>query len=401
MSSRRPAPTLVSSREPVRKELDTARAAGLSVGLVPTMGFLHRAHASLIARSAAECGTTAVTVFVNPLQFGENEDFETYPRDLERDLAVAAEAGADLMFAPRMQDLWPKGPPAARVEVARLSERLEGESRPGHFAGVATVVTTLLSLAGPCRAYFGEKDFQQLLVVRRLVADLALPAQVVACPTVRESDGLACSSRNVRLSPPERVAAAALYRALKTAAGAVAGGERRTGRLRSLMLEVMGHEALVSPEYAEVADAETLELLDVLAGGGAGGQHAPDRQRRRLERRGQLMRRRMLKSKIHRATVTGAEIDYAGSISLDTELMKRADIAEWEQVAVLDVDNGARLETYAIAGDPGQVQLNGAAARLVEPGHRVIVLTYADYDEGELDGHRPKVVHVDTANRAL
>jgi aspartate 1-decarboxylase len=113
------------------------------------------------------------------------------------------------------------------------------------------------------------------------------------------------------------------------------------------------------------------------------------------------MRRRMLKSKIHRATVTGAEIDYAGSISLDTELMKRADIAEWEQVAVLDVDNGARLETYAIAGDPGQVQLNGAAARLVEPGHRVIVLTYADYDEGELDGHRPKVVHVDTANRAL
>ena len=266
MTSRRPAPTLVTSREHLRKELDTARAGGLTVGVVPTMGFLHRAHASLVARSSAERGTTVVTVFVNPLQFGETEDFCTYPRDLEHDLTVAGAAGADVVFAPQVGDLWPEGPPAARVEVVGLSERLEGASRPGHFAGVATVVTTLLSLAGPCRAYFGEKDFQQLVVVRRLVADLALPAEVVGCSTVREDDGLACSSRNVRLSPDQRAAATVLYRALEAAARAAAGGERRAERLRELMLELMEGEPLVTPDYAEVADPETLEPLDVLTG---------------------------------------------------------------------------------------------------------------------------------------
>ena len=266
MSAGRRAPTLLTSPGQLRKELDTAREAGLAVGVVPTMGFLHRAHASLIARSAAECGTTVVTVFVNPLQFGEAEDFDTYPRDLEHDLALAAEAGADLVFAPQPGDLWPQGPPVTRVEVTGLSEGLEGRSRPGHFTGVATVVSTLLSLAGPCRAYFGEKDFQQLLVVRRLVADLALPAEIVACPTVREADGLACSSRNVRLSPAEREAATVLHRALRSAAAAVEGGERRAGRLRERMLAVLGEEPLVRPDYAEVVDPETLEPLDAVAG---------------------------------------------------------------------------------------------------------------------------------------
>src|SRR5687768_10940613 len=180
----------------LRKELDAARSAGRTVGLVPTMGALHEGHASLIRRSGAECDLTAVTVFVNPLQFGPSEDFATYPRDLAADVDRAAVAGAGLLFAPPVEDMYPDGTPAVRVAVAG-EDVLEGASRPGHFDGVATVVAKLFNLAGPCRAYFGEKDWQQLRVVRRLVADLSFPVEVVACPTVREAGGLALSSRNV------------------------------------------------------------------------------------------------------------------------------------------------------------------------------------------------------------
>jgi pantoate--beta-alanine ligase len=221
----------------LRKELDAARAAGLTVGLVPTMGALHEGHASLIRRAAAECDVTAVTVFVNPLQFGPNEDLAAYPRDLEADVAVAAAAGAGVLFAPPVDDMYPQ-PPAVTVHVAG-EDMLEGAARPGHFDGVATVVAKLFNLAGPCRAYFGEKDWQQLRVVRRLVADLSFPVEVVACPTVREPDGLALSSRNVRLSPQERRAAAVLYRAL------MAYPARD-------MADVVAEEPLATLDYAEV-----------------------------------------------------------------------------------------------------------------------------------------------------
>lgn len=227
----------------LRKELDAARAAGRTVGVVPTMGALHEGHASLIGRSAADNDLTAVTVFVNPLQFGPTEDLDDYPADLASDVSVATGAGAALLFAPPVDDMYPGGPPGVTVHVAGV-DVLEGASRPGHFDGVATVVAKLFNLAGPCRAYFGEKDWQQLGVVRRLAADLSFPVDVVGCPTVREADGLACSSRNVKLSPAERAAAPVLYRALTAAAG--------EPDPRRVMATMVAEEPLATLDYAEV-----------------------------------------------------------------------------------------------------------------------------------------------------
>ncbi len=257
---------VVDRAEVFRKALDGAREGGRSVGLVLTMGALHRGHASLIRRSVSECGLTAVTVFVNPLQFGPGEDLETYPRDLEADVAAAGSAGAGVLFAPAETEMYPDGAPATTVTVSGLSEVLEGASRPGHLTGVATVVAKLFALSGPCRAYFGEKDFQQLAAVRRLAADLSFPVDVVACPTVREADGLACSSRNARLSPEERAAAPVLHRALKEAAAVIASGGRDAVRLRRLMVDRIASEPLARLDYAEVVDAATLAPVASVAG---------------------------------------------------------------------------------------------------------------------------------------
>ncbi len=244
----------------MRKELDAARAAGRTVGLVPTMGALHAGHRSLIERSAAECGFTAVTVFLNPLQFAPAEDLDEYPSDRAGDIALATEAGADLVYAPTVDEMFPDGPPVTAVTVGGgLTDRLEGAARPGHFEGVATIVAKLFALAGPCRAYFGEKDYQQLLVVRRLAADLSFPVDVVACPTVREPDGLALSSRNAYLSAEERAAATVLYRALLV--GARGPGLRSRNAVES-MAEVIAAEPLARLDYAAVADPETLAPLD-------------------------------------------------------------------------------------------------------------------------------------------
>ena len=257
---------VVDRAEVFRKALDDARAGGATVGLVPTMGALHEGHRSLIRRAAAECDTTAVTVFVNPLQFSSGDDLDTYPRDLPGDLVTAGAAGARLVFAPAEAERWPDGRPATTVTVAGLSEGLEGASRPGHFTGVATVVATLFNLAGPCKAYFGEKDFQQLAVVRRLAADLAFPVEVVGCPTVREPDGLACSSRNARLSAEERAAAVVLHGALLDAAEALAGGGREAERLRRVMADRVDAEPLAVLDYAEVVDEATLAPLERVSG---------------------------------------------------------------------------------------------------------------------------------------
>jgi len=254
---------LIDGTDALRKDLDTRRQAGLGVGLVPTMGALHAGHLSLIARSAAECDVTAVSVFVNPLQFSPGEDFDTYPRDLDGDSAKAAGAGADLMFAPRASEMFP-APASTEVTVPALSAHLEGASRPGHLTGVATVVTKLLCLAGPCRAYFGEKDYQQLAVVRRLVSDLSLPVEVVGCPTVREDDGLALSSRNGRLNSKERQAATVVFRALRAGADLAATGAADAADaegVRRRMAEVVGSEPLATLDYTEVVDAEDLRPL--------------------------------------------------------------------------------------------------------------------------------------------
>ena len=246
--------------------LDDARRAGLTVGLVPTMGALHAGHRSLVERAAAECDLVVVTVFVNPLQFGDPGDIEHYPRTLSADVAVAAAAGAGLVFAPPVVEMYPgfPAPVATTVTVAGVADRWEGASRPGHFDGVATVVAKLFAMAGRCRAYFGEKDFQQLAVVRRLAADLSLPVEVVGCPIVRDPDGLALSSRNVRLSADERRAALALSRALRAGAAAIAAGERDAGAVGRAMAEVAAAEPLVALDYAVAVDAGDLRPADRL-----------------------------------------------------------------------------------------------------------------------------------------
>ena len=253
-----PSVGVVTEKAALRRDLDQARAAGRTVGLVPTMGALHDGHAALIRRAAAECDLVAVTVFVNPLQFDRPDDLAAYPRDLDGDLAVAAAAGARLVFAPTGTEIYGAGA-QARVHVAGLADRLEGAARPGHFDGVATVCTKLFGIAGPCRAYFGEKDFQQVAVVRRLVHDLDLPVEVVACPTVRDGDGLALSSRNALLTPRERTAAPGLHRALRLGVARVAAGEREPAVIAAAVAAALGTEPALRLDRVDVVDADTLE----------------------------------------------------------------------------------------------------------------------------------------------
>jgi pantoate--beta-alanine ligase len=249
-----------------RALLDHARAAGRVVGLVPTMGALHDGHRSLMARARAECDVVAVSIFVNPLQFGEAEDMERYPRTLERDLLVCAEAGADVVFVPTLREMYPSWPaaPSTTVSAGGVSDAWEGASRPGHFDGVATVVAKLFAIAGRCRAYFGLKDFQQVAVVRGLARDLSLPVEVVGCPIVREADGLALSSRNIRLSADERAAATVLSSALAAGRVAVAGGERSGAAVGRAMRAAVATEPLVRLDYAVAVDAATLEESDAI-----------------------------------------------------------------------------------------------------------------------------------------
>jgi len=248
-----------------RRALDSRRSAGLEVGVVPTMGALHAGHISLIERAAEENEIVAVTIFVNPLQFGTGEDLASYPRDLDHDLAVASEVGVSHVFAPAVEEMYPE-PIQTTVTVSGVGDSLEAISRPTHFAGVATVVAKLFAITGPCRAYFGEKDFQQLAVVRRMTADLSLPVEVVGCATVREPDGLALSSRNAFLTPRQRAAAPVLQRALQAGAAAVAQGERRAAVVRRAVARTVRTEPLIELDYAEVVDAATLRRVDPLVG---------------------------------------------------------------------------------------------------------------------------------------
>ncbi len=297
--------TLLHGKAATRQALDAARASGLTVGLVPTMGALHDGHAALIRLAASECDTVLVTIFVNPLQFDRPDDLAAYPRNLVGDVALATAAGASLVFAPSIDEMYGSGttspPPqrasgaaspalggrsgaaspalggrsgaaspalsgrsghSTRVHVAGLSDRLEGAARPGHFEGVATVCTKLFAIAGPCRAYFGEKDFQQVAVVRRLVHDLDLPVAVVACPTVRDADGLALSSRNALLTDEERAVAPILNAALRSGAALAAGGERDPGALAAAVATQIELEPRFRLDRVDVVDADTLEPPD-------------------------------------------------------------------------------------------------------------------------------------------
>ena len=248
----------VASSAELGAATDAARQRGAGVGFVPTMGALHAGHRALLARARAENGFVVASVFVNPLQFGPAEDLASYPRDREADLAVLAAEGTDLAFLPAEGEVWPS-PPEVRLRVGGLADRLEGLVRPGHLDGVATVVAKLLHLVGPSRAYFGQKDAQQLAVVRRMVEDLAFPNQIVACPTVREPDGLAVSSRNAYLSATERERATALFRALSAGRDAFLAGRRDPGAVEAAARDLLEGAPGVEPDYVALVEEATFE----------------------------------------------------------------------------------------------------------------------------------------------
>jgi pantoate--beta-alanine ligase len=276
--------TVIETVDRYSATLDAVRTSGRTVGVVPTMGALHEGHRSLIERASRECDVVAVSIFVNPTQFGDPADLALYPRTLDADLRVVEEAGGDLVFAPSVDEMYPDGPatagtahgrpistahvrpistahgrPISTVSAPELAGRWEGASRPGHGEGVATVVVKLLSAAGRCRAYFGEKDFQQLALVRRVVSDRGLPTEVIGCETVRQHDGLALSSRNARLSPEQRGAALVLSRALRSGASMMERGESTPSAIEAEMHRVVAGEPSVVLDYAAVVYADDLE----------------------------------------------------------------------------------------------------------------------------------------------
>ena len=265
MSRGGPVPGSESTIRGLRRRLAEARAAGGTVGFVPTMGFLHAGHCSLIERARAENDVVVVSIFVNPLQFNPGEDFDDYPRDLDRDRRMCAEAGADIVFVPDGPEMYPE-PVATTVRLGALADVLCGASRAGHFDGVATVVAKLFAIVGECSAYFGEKDFQQLTIVGRMAADLSLPVRVVGCPTVRESDGLALSSRNAYLSEAERSQAPVLLRALEAGAALVKSGETSPAAVEAEMAAVIATAPLARIDYTAAVSASTLTADGPLQG---------------------------------------------------------------------------------------------------------------------------------------
>ncbi|WP_457601431.1 pantoate--beta-alanine ligase [Hydrogenivirga sp.] len=260
-------PLLFRKVKDLRNHLHTLRCEkNASVGFVPTMGYLHEGHKALIKSSKLQNDITVVSVYVNPTQFGPNEDYERYPRDLSRDTAVCEELGVDIVFAPTNEEIYPPGS-KTEVYVRELSELLEGEFRPGHFKGVATVVVKLLNIVQPDRAYFGEKDYQQLKLIQRLVKDLLIPVEVVPVETVREPDGLAYSSRNVYLSPEDRESALSIYRSFLLAQELINQGERSSAAIKREMESfILSHPHVRKIDYIEITDPE-LNLKDVVESG--------------------------------------------------------------------------------------------------------------------------------------
>ena len=234
------------------------------VGLVPTMGYLHEGHLALVKRARAENSSVVVSIFVNPTQFGPQEDFKHYPRDHELDLSILRKEKTDIVFMPSVTEMYP-APFNSWVEVGKVTERLEGAARPGHFRGVTTVVAKLFNIVQPTRAYFGQKDAQQAIVIKKMVADLNMNVEVVACPTVREPDGLAMSSRNIYLNSEQRQAATVLYQALSLAQQLWSQGEKDAGRIRQEMLALIQKQPLATIDYVSIADTETLDELDTVS----------------------------------------------------------------------------------------------------------------------------------------
>jgi pantoate--beta-alanine ligase len=253
---------IVETIADLRNSVADMRRSGKSIGFVPTMGYLHEGHASLLVQAKAECDETVLSIFVNPLQFGPNEDFERYPRNIEHDMEIARQCNISLVFCPSVSEMYPDKIKTI-VSVSGLTERLCGASRPGHFDGVATVVLKLLNQVQPDKIYMGLKDYQQVLVVTQMVRDLNMPVEVIPCPIVRESDGLAKSSRNVYLSPQERQSALILYNTLQRLAQQVEQGERDVNLLRNLAVSSITAKSLVRIDYVEILESRTLLPIDL------------------------------------------------------------------------------------------------------------------------------------------
>ncbi|NPV74211.1 MAG: pantoate--beta-alanine ligase [Pelotomaculum sp.] len=249
----------------IREFVREARSKGRSIGFVPTMGYLHEGHLELMRRAKERCDTVVISIFVNPTQFGPNEDYDRYPRDLERDARLAGQVGVDAIFNPSVEEMYPAGY-CTYVDVERLTGKLCGLSRPGHFRGVCTVVTKLFNIVKPDYAFFGQKDAQQALVIKRMAADLNMDLEVITVPTVREADGLAMSSRNVYLDPEQRRAALVLSRSLEKAGEAFRAGERDASKLRQMVLDMIKAEPLANIDYVEIYSYPELEPLDQING---------------------------------------------------------------------------------------------------------------------------------------
>lgn len=255
-------PDIIPTIAEIRARLDQDRAAGHRVGFVPTMGYLHDGHGSLMRAARADNDIVVASIFVNPLQFAPTEDLSSYPRDLDRDRELAGANGVDYLFVPDVDEMYPHGAVLTAVQVADLSTRWDGASRPTHFTGVATVVGKLFNIIGPCRAYFGQKDFQQLAIITRMVADLSFPVEVVGCPIIREPDGLAMSSRNIYLSPEDREAAVVLRRALDAGEQRILAGETDPDAVARAMTKVVEAEPRAQLDYVAVVDPVTLVSPD-------------------------------------------------------------------------------------------------------------------------------------------
>ncbi|MEG6522061.1 pantoate--beta-alanine ligase [Desulfotomaculum sp. 1211_IL3151] len=256
---------LCQNIEEVRFVLNTVRSQGKSIALVPTMGYLHQGHLSLVNQAKLRFDVVVMSIFVNPTQFGPNEDYEAYPRDLQRDAALAEEAGVSVIFAPAVKEMYPQFF-SSYVNVTGVSEPLCGGARPGHFQGVATVVTKLINIIQPNAVFFGQKDFQQVLVIKRMVEDLNINSEIIAVPIVREADGLAMSSRNVYLSPEERQAGLVLFRSLKLAQELVANGEKDIRQLKQAVLNNILEEPLANVDYVEILSLPNLTTIEHLTG---------------------------------------------------------------------------------------------------------------------------------------
>ncbi len=349
-----------------------------------------------------------VSIFVNPLQFGAGEDLDRYPRTLETDLKICEREGVDIVFVPSVDEVYPGGDPQVTVEPGPLAGILEGKTRPGHFRGVLTVVAKLFGLVRPDVAVFGQKDYQQLALIRRLVADLCIGVEIVGAETERDSDGLALSSRNRYLDEEQRAQALTLSRTLRAAQRGGAARRRRGARRRpGRAARVGGGRPRLPRDHHAGAGRPARHRPAGHRGPDpdrrSGGHDPPDRQPAHHHRRDQLMLRTMMKSKIHRATVTQADLHYVGSVTVDEDLLEAADLLAGELVHIVDVTNGARIETYTIAGERGSgvIGINGAAARLVHPGDIVILIGYGQMETAEAKELQPHVVFVDADNKIL